>query len=85
MKSEENDVKEAGIKELERVGAISVGEHEEICFSVVKLRGKKAFDVRLFAVFGDSKEMRPTKRGFVLTPASYKKFESLTKELGTKV
>jgi hypothetical protein len=71
--------------ELEHVGTLALNKEQEIRFNVVRSRGKRCGDVRCFAVWGDVKEMRPTKRGFALVPGFYKKFETLVKELGAKL
>ncbi len=79
------EVVEERFTELEHVGTLSLSNKEEIRFNIVKSRGKKCGDVRLFAIWGDVKEMRHTKRGFTLVPGFYKKYQGLVEKLGEKL
>lgn len=81
----ENEKKETGFVEKERVRVIPMRSGEELHFTVVEVKGKRRGDIRFFVQSEENDEVFAAKRGITILPKHYKAFQEGVAELGAKL
>jgi hypothetical protein len=84
----ENEKKDKGFVEIEKVRVIQTRNGEELHFTVVEVNGKTRGDIRFFVrneENEDTEEMIAAKRGISILPRHFKAFQEGVAELGEKL
>jgi len=81
----ENEKKDKGFVEIEKVRVIQTRNGEELHFTVVEVNGKLRGDIRFFVKNEENDEVFAAKRGISILPRHYKAFQEGVAELGAKL
>jgi len=84
----ENEKKDKGFVEKEKVRVIQTRNGEELHFTVVEVNGKTRGDIRFFVrneENEDAEEMIAAKRGISILPRHFKAFQEGVAELGARL
>ena len=83
--TQENEKKDLGFKEKEKVKVIPTRKGEELHFTVVEVDGKIRGDIRFFVKNKDNKGMFAARRGISVLPKHFTAFQEATAELVEKL
>ena len=84
----ENEKKDKGFVEIEKVRVIQTRNGEELHFTVVEVNGKTRGDIRFFVrneENEETEEMIAAKRGISVLPRHFKEFQEGVAELAAKL
>jgi len=84
----ENEKKDKGFVEIEKVRVIQTRNGEELHFTVVEVNGKTRGDIRFFVrneENEETEEMIAAKRGISILPRHFKEFQEGVGELAAKL
>ncbi|MFH1799974.1 MAG: hypothetical protein ABH891_03895 [Candidatus Omnitrophota bacterium] len=81
----DDENKETGFVEKEKVRVIPTRKGEELHFAVVEVDGEIRGDIRFFVKIKERKGMLAARRGIAVLPAHFKAFQEGVTELAAKL
>ena len=81
----ENEKKDKGFVEIEKVRVIQTRNGEELHFTVVEVNGKLRGDIRFFVKNEENDEVFAAKRGISILPRHFKAFQEGVSKLAAKL